>query len=86
MRWLVQAVADWTVIGLRHEIGWKAREVGEVRRGDSMDLNGILIGSENPQRLRDYYTKLFGKPGLDEGAFFGWQIGSGWVALGRTIK
>jgi len=47
-----------------------------------MDLNGILIGSENPQRLRDYYTKLFGKPGLDEGVFFGWQIGSGSVSVG----
>ncbi len=47
-----------------------------------MDLNGILIGSENPQRLRDYYTKLFGKPGWDDGGFFGWQIGSGSVTVG----
>ncbi len=47
-----------------------------------MDLNGILIGSENPQRLKDYYTKLFGKPGWDDGGFFGWQIGSGSVTVG----
>ncbi len=47
-----------------------------------MDLNGILIGTENPQRLRDYYTKLFGKPTWDEGGFFGWQIGSGSVTFG----
>ncbi len=47
-----------------------------------MDLNGVLIGSENPQRLRDYYTKLFGKPGWDDGGFFGWQIGSGSVTVG----
>ncbi len=47
-----------------------------------MDLNGILIGSENPQRLRDYYTKLFGKPGWDDGGIFGWQIGSGTVFVG----
>lgn len=47
-----------------------------------MDLNGVLIGTENPQRLRDYYTKLFGKPGWDEGGFFGWQIGSGTVTVG----
>jgi len=45
-------------------------------------MNGILIGSENPQRLRDYYTKLFGKPGWDDGGFFGWQIGSGSVTVG----
>lgn len=47
-----------------------------------MDLNGILIGSDNPQRLRDYYTKLFGKPGWDDGGFFGWRIGSGSVTVG----
>jgi hypothetical protein len=49
-----------------------------------MDLNGILIGSENPQRLTDYYTKLFGKPGWDEGegGYVGWQIGSGSITVG----
>jgi predicted enzyme related to lactoylglutathione lyase len=49
-----------------------------------MDLNGILIGSENPQRLTDYYTKLFGKPGWEEGegGYVGWQIGSGSMTVG----
>jgi predicted enzyme related to lactoylglutathione lyase len=47
-----------------------------------VDISGILIGTENPQRLRDYYTKLFGKPGWDDGGYFGWQIGSGSVTVG----
>jgi predicted enzyme related to lactoylglutathione lyase len=47
-----------------------------------MNLNGILIGSEDPKRLVDYYTKLFGDPGFDEGGFTGWQIGTGWFAIG----
>src|SRR5881409_3169036 len=47
-----------------------------------MNLNGLLIGTENTQRLRDYYTKLFGKPNWDQGGYFGWQIGSGWVTIG----
>jgi predicted enzyme related to lactoylglutathione lyase len=47
-----------------------------------MNLSGVLIGTENPQRLRDYYTKLFGKPNWDEGGYFGWQIGSGSVTFG----
>ena len=47
-----------------------------------MNLNSILIGSENPQRLKDYYTKLFGKPTWDDGAYFGWQIGSGALTVG----
>ena len=47
-----------------------------------MDLNGLLIGTENPDKLKDYYTKLFGKPGFDEGGYFGWQIGSGLLTFG----
>lgn len=31
-----------------------------------MNLNNILIGSEDPRRLADYYTKLFGKPGWED--------------------
>ena len=47
-----------------------------------MNLNGILIGSEDPQRLTDYYTRLFGKPSWSGGDFKGWQIGSGWFTVG----
>ena len=31
-----------------------------------MNFNNILIGSEDPQRLVDYYTKVFGKPAMAE--------------------
>ena len=47
-----------------------------------MDFNNILIGSEDPQGLVDYYTKLFGKPAMAEGGYTGWQIGSGFFAVG----
>lgn len=47
-----------------------------------MNLNGILIGSEDPRRLADYYTKLLGEPGWDEGGYIGWLIGSGSVTVG----
>lgn len=47
-----------------------------------MNLNGLLIGTENPEGLRDYYTKLFGKPNWDEGGYFGWQLGSGSMTVG----
>ncbi len=47
-----------------------------------MDFNSILIGSEDPQRLVDYYTKLFGEPGFSDGGYTGWQIGSGFVTVG----
>ncbi len=47
-----------------------------------MNLNGILIGSENPQRVADYYTKLLGKPGWDDGGYVGWIVGSGGLTVG----
>ena len=46
-----------------------------------MNFNSILIGSEDPQRLSDYYSKLFGKPLMDDG-YSGWQIGTGFVSVG----
>jgi predicted enzyme related to lactoylglutathione lyase len=47
-----------------------------------MDFNSILIGSEDPKRLVDYYTKLFGEPGMSDGGYTGWQLGSGMVTVG----
>jgi predicted enzyme related to lactoylglutathione lyase len=50
--------------------------------GDGVNLNSILIGSADPQRLTDYYTRLFGAPGWNEGGYSGWQIGIGFVTVG----
>lgn len=47
-----------------------------------MDFNSILIGSEDPDRLVDYYTRLFGEPGMAEGGYTGWMLGSGFVTVG----
>ena len=47
-----------------------------------MNLNSILIGSENPQGLTEYYTKVFGKPAFESDDFNSWQIGTGWVTVG----
>ena len=47
-----------------------------------MNFNSILIGSEDPQRLSDYYTRLFGEPTWNDGGYIGWLIGSGAVTIG----
>ncbi len=47
-----------------------------------MNFNSILIGSEDPQRLVDYYTKLFGQPTMSDGGYTGWQVGSGFFTVG----
>jgi predicted enzyme related to lactoylglutathione lyase len=47
-----------------------------------MDFNSILIGSEDPARLVEYYTKLFGEPAMTYEGYTGWQLGSGFVTVG----
>jgi predicted enzyme related to lactoylglutathione lyase len=48
-----------------------------------MTINSVMIGSENPQKLREYYTKLFGKPMMDEqGGYTSWQIGNSGLTVG----
>src|SRR2546430_16963389 len=47
-----------------------------------MKFGGILVGSENPDRLKEYYTKLFGKPTFEDSAYFGWQFGEGGISFG----
>ena len=31
-----------------------------------MNLNGVLIGSEDPKCLTEYYTKVFGAPAIED--------------------
>ena len=47
-----------------------------------MNLNSILIGSSEPQRLVDYYTKLLVAPGFSDGGYTGWQLGPGYLTVG----
>lgn len=46
-----------------------------------MKFNSILIGSDNPQRLAEYYSKLFGE-GWSDGSYTGWNLGEGVVNVG----
>jgi predicted enzyme related to lactoylglutathione lyase len=43
----------------------------------SMKLNNIMIGTEEPKTLVDFYTKVLGEPMWNEGGFVGWQPGGG---------
>jgi predicted enzyme related to lactoylglutathione lyase len=47
-----------------------------------VNFNSILIGSDDPQRLVDYYTRLLGEPTMSDGGYTSWQIGSGMVSIG----
>ena len=41
-----------------------------------MKFSGVMIGSENPQALGAFYTKVLGKPGFQQDDWFGWQDGA----------
>lgn len=47
-----------------------------------MNFNSILIGSADPARMTEFYTRVFGEPVWDMGGYTGWQIGSGFVTVG----
>ena len=59
----------------------RARRCGHALE-TTMNFNSIMIGSDNPQRLADYYRGLFGEPGWKDEAYTGWQIGNGFVTVG----
>jgi predicted enzyme related to lactoylglutathione lyase len=47
-----------------------------------LNLNTVMISSENPERLVECYTKVFGEPGWTGGEFVGFQAGQGYVVIG----
>jgi predicted enzyme related to lactoylglutathione lyase len=60
---------------MRQRRYWAAKE-------GVMNFNSILIGSEDPSRLVEYYTKLLGDPTMSEGGYTGWQLGAGFLTVG----
>ena len=47
-----------------------------------MKLSGILIGSENPERLVEFYKRVLGEPGWNEAPYIGWMVGEGTLMIG----
>lgn len=52
-----------------------------------LNFDSILIFSEEPQKLADFYEKIFQtKPGWTGGGFTGFKVGSGYVMVGPHDK
>ncbi len=47
-----------------------------------MNLNSILIGSEDAPRLVEHYRRLFGEPAMSDESYTGWTFGTGSIAVG----
>jgi predicted enzyme related to lactoylglutathione lyase len=66
----------------RAPAGPTIRPEASPQRGDNVNFNSILIGTEDPESLADYYSNLFGKPAFADGGYTAWQIGNGWITVG----
>jgi predicted enzyme related to lactoylglutathione lyase len=59
------------------------RRLDRSGKGDNMlNLNTIMIGTEDPKTLSEFYTKVLGKPVWEDSAFVGWQAGSAMLMIG----
>lgn len=47
-----------------------------------LNLRSVLIGSDNPALLAEFYSKIFGEPVWSGGDFQAWQAGDGFVTVG----
>lgn len=49
-----------------------------------LNLNSIMIGSEDPKKLATFYEKVFGrKADMVEGNWHGWSVGNSFFSIGE---
>ncbi|MGH9282312.1 MAG: VOC family protein [Acidimicrobiales bacterium] len=52
----------------------------------ALDLNSVMLGSEDPKALADFYAQVLGDPNPqwtdDANGWYGWQVGSAGLAIG----
>ena len=46
-----------------------------------LDLNSVMIGSEDAKALAQFYKTVLGEPQMEDQGFSGWQVGSGWLMI-----
>ena len=48
-----------------------------------LKLSNVMIGTDNPQRLVDFYTAVLGEPGMKDGGYTGWLLGGCAYSIGE---
>lgn len=52
-----------------------------------LNFNSVLIFSEDPGKLRDFYKKVFQKePDMEEGGYYGFSVGDAFITIGPHDK
>lgn len=49
-----------------------------------MNLNNVMVGSDDPKKVADFYTQVFGEPAWrdEENQWFAYKIGDGSLTVG----
>jgi predicted enzyme related to lactoylglutathione lyase len=49
-----------------------------------LNLSSIMIGSENPKALAEFYEKVFGRPAdWAEDGWYSWKVGDTYLSIGE---
>ena len=49
-----------------------------------LKFSSVMIGSMQPKVLADFYEKVFEKkPDMQDGSWYGWAVGEGFVSVGE---
>lgn len=52
-----------------------------------LNFNSIMIGSENPKKLAEFWEQVLGKAEDSDGEkWFGWNLGEGYMMIGEHSK
>jgi predicted enzyme related to lactoylglutathione lyase len=55
---------------------------GPEEGGLVLKLNSVMIGSEDPKALGDFYKKIFGAPTWEDEGYIGWELGGPGLMIG----
>jgi predicted enzyme related to lactoylglutathione lyase len=47
-----------------------------------LNLNSVMLGSDNPDALCEFYTRILGDPAWEDSGYRGWQIGNAGMMIG----
>lgn len=51
-----------------------------------LNFNSVMISSEDPKPLVEFYKKILGEPKMEDSGYTGWLIGSGFLSIGAHDK
>jgi hypothetical protein len=47
-----------------------------------LQLRAVMVNSQDPGKLKEFYSKVFGDPAWDQGGFTGWDTGECYLMVG----